>query len=288
MGGRRAHHVPDRRVILSSRKTPNRKIPILTVAAAGGVIAVAAIGSGAVASATKVAGATGQATTATSALYRFGALVAVKPIAPVQRGHVRFAKTSRRFNDQPATYMVQPGDSLARITGRLYGHANLWPRFYAANVKVIGAYPTQIKPGERLTVSLARHGKTGEAIPARSFAAMQPIPVRQATAATQPVSTAAAPVTAPAAAAQAPAASSATAPGGSFGACVRSRESGGNYQATNAGGYYGAYQFSGSTWAAYGGNPADFGNASAAEQDRVFANALAQGGEANWGPYDGC
>ncbi len=288
MGGSRAHHVPDRKVILSSKKTPHRKIPILTVAAAGGAIAVAAIGSGAVASATKVAGATGQPASATSALYRFGALAPGKPIAPVQRGHVRFAKTPRRFNDQPAAYMVQPGDSLSRITGRLFGHPDLWPKFYAANVKVIGAYPTQIIPGERLTVRLASRGKTGEAIPARSPAAIQPIPVRQAPAATQPVSTAPAPVIAPAAAAQAPATSSDTAPDGSFGACVRSRESGGNYQATNAGGYYGAYQFSASTWAAYGGSPADFGNAGAAEQDRVFANAVAQGGESNWGPYDGC
>ena len=69
---------------------------------------------------------------------------------------------------------------------------------------------------------------------------------------------------------------------------MRARESGGNYQATNAGGYYGAYQFSASTWAAYGGNPADYGNASAAEQDQVFANAMAQGGQSNWAPYDGC
>jgi hypothetical protein len=28
--------------------------------------------------------------------------------------------------------------------------------------------------------------------------------------------------------------------------------------------------------------------ASVAEQNRVFANALAQGGQSNWFPYDGC
>jgi Transglycosylase-like domain len=53
-------------------------------------------------------------------------------------------------------------------------------------------------------------------------------------------------------------------------------------------GHYGLYQFSASTWAAYGGNPADFGSASVAEQNQVFANALASGGQSNWSAYDGC
>ena len=77
-------------------------------------------------------------------------------------------------------------------------------------------------------------------------------------------------------------------PGGSFGQCVIARESGGQAQVMNASGHYGLYQFSASTWAAYGGSPADFGNASVAEQNRVFANALAAGGQSNWSPYDGC
>jgi hypothetical protein len=77
-------------------------------------------------------------------------------------------------------------------------------------------------------------------------------------------------------------------PGGSFGACVVARESGGNPEVMNATGHWGLYQFSAATWAAYGGNPADFGNAGEAEQNQVFANALAQGGQDNWSPYDGC
>jgi hypothetical protein len=56
----------------------------------------------------------------------------------------------------------------------------------------------------------------------------------------------------------------------------------------NGSGHYGLYQFSASTWAAYGGNPADFGHATAAEQNQVFANALARGGQSNWSAYDGC
>jgi hypothetical protein len=75
---------------------------------------------------------------------------------------------------------------------------------------------------------------------------------------------------------------------GSFQQCVIARESGGNAQVMNSTGHYGLYQFSASTWAAYGGNPADFGNASAAEQNQVFANAIAAGGQSNWAPYDGC
>ncbi len=75
---------------------------------------------------------------------------------------------------------------------------------------------------------------------------------------------------------------------GSFEACVIARESGGNSQVMNSSGHYGLYQFSASTWQAYGGSAANFGNASAAEQHRVFSNAVAQGGQANWSPYDGC
>jgi hypothetical protein len=74
----------------------------------------------------------------------------------------------------------------------------------------------------------------------------------------------------------------------SFQQCVIARESGGNSQAMNSSGHYGLYQFSASTWAAYGGNPADFGNASVAEQNQVFGNAVAAGGQSNWAPYDGC
>jgi Transglycosylase-like domain len=77
-------------------------------------------------------------------------------------------------------------------------------------------------------------------------------------------------------------------PGGSFGQCVIARESGGEAQVMNATGPCGLNQFSASTWAEYGGSPADFGNASVAEQNRVFADALAAGGQSNRSPCDGC
>ena len=49
-----------------------------------------------------------------------------------------------------------------------------------------------------------------------------------------------------------------------------------------------AKHFSASTWQAYGGSAGDFGHASVSEQNRVFNNAMAQGGQSNWSPYDGC
>jgi resuscitation-promoting factor RpfB len=73
-----------------------------------------------------------------------------------------------------------------------------------------------------------------------------------------------------------------------FQACVISRESGGDSQVMNSTGHYGLYQFSASTWAAAGGNPNDFGHASVAEQNLVFAQAYAAFGTSPWAPYDGC
>jgi len=73
-----------------------------------------------------------------------------------------------------------------------------------------------------------------------------------------------------------------------FQQCVITRESGGNSQVMNSSGHYGLYQFSASTWQAYGGSAGSFGHASASEQTQVFNNAMAQGGQSNWSPYDGC
>ena len=76
---------------------------------------------------------------------------------------------------------------------------------------------------------------------------------------------------------------------GSFAQCVIQRESGGRSQVMNPTGHYGLYQFAYGTWVAYGGNPAAFGHASVAQQNQVFANAMATpGGANNWRPYDGC
>jgi hypothetical protein len=78
------------------------------------------------------------------------------------------------------------------------------------------------------------------------------------------------------------AATTATA-GGAGGAlaAIRQCESGGNYSTDTGNGFYGAYQFTQSSWAAVGGsgNPAA---ASPAEQDKRAGMLMARSGAGNW------
>jgi hypothetical protein len=124
-------------------------------------------------------------------------------------------------------------------------------------------------------------GQLGPAAPAPTLAAA-PAPYSGEATSASPAYT---PVQSTAAA---PSTYSGGTPGGSFGQCVVARESGGNAQVMNSSGHYGLYQFSQSTWVAYGGSAGSFGNASVAQQNQVFSNALAQGGQSNWSAYDGC
>jgi LysM repeat protein len=179
---------------------------------------------------------------------------------------------------QSAKYVVKSGDTLASIAQHLYHSPDYWPVLYWANHGTIKD-ADEVQAGQALTVP-AKPGK----IPAAPKSLAPALPSAASTASNEgsysPTSTAGA--------APAQTASTHTASTGSFQACVIARESGGNPQVMNSSGHYGLYQFSASTWAAYGGNPADFGNASVAEQNQVFANAMAAGGESNWAPYDGC
>jgi LysM repeat protein len=170
-------------------------------------------------------------------------------------------------------YSVKAGDTLSTIASAAYGQAKDWQWLYHVNSGKV-QNPNLIYPGQVLSVPADPPANyTLPAAPVQQAAPAEPAPVQQA---------------APAQPAAAAATYAGTYPGGSFGACVVARESGGNAQVMNASGHYGLYQFSASTWAAYGGNPADFGHASPAEQNQVFANAMAQGGQSNWSPYDGC
>jgi LysM repeat protein len=173
----------------------------------------------------------------------------------------------------PAKYTVKAGDTLSSIAKRVYQDPRYWPALYWANHKHL-RYANQITEGQVLAVP-AKPAKIPDAP-----SILGPAPVQStAAAATAPATTA--PV-------EAASATVSTSGGSSFQACVIARESGGNSQVMNASGHYGLYQFSASTWAAYGGNPADFGHASVAEQNQVFANAIAAGGQSNWSLYDGC
>jgi hypothetical protein len=186
------------------------------------------------------------------------------------------------------SYTVRSGDSLSSIAGHLYKNPDAWPVLYWANHRQI-RWANIITAGQVLRVP-AKPARI-PAAPSQLGPAPAPAPAPVVTA---PVQAAPAPAPAPsyAPAQSAPAVTTATysggTPGGSFGACVIARESGGNAQVMNATGHYGLYQFSASTWAAYGGNPADFGHASVSEQNQVFSSALAAGGQSNWSAYDGC
>jgi LysM repeat protein len=198
-------------------------------------------------------------------------LNASKVAAIAVKGKHHAPLAGKHHRTLPATYTVKPGETLASIAQNLYASADYWTVLYWANHAKI-ADANQIAAGLELAVP-AKPGK----IPAAPKAA--PVAAPAASATSSATSTQAAP------------AQTATASSGStssFQACVIAAESGGNAQVMNASGHYGLYQFSAATWAAYGGNPADFGHASVAEQNQVFDNAIAAGGESNWAPYDGC
>jgi len=166
---------------------------------------------------------------------------------------------------------VKPGDSLSEIAQKACGNAGDWTGIYQQNNALIGSNPNLIFPGQHLKFKC-------------DAAAIRTILSASTT------NNGASSTSHGGAAYVAPAA---TYSGGSgFQACVIARESGGNSQVMNSTGHYGLYQFSSSTWAEGGGNPADFGHASIAEQNQVYYNIMANsattGGAENWAPYDGC
>jgi LysM repeat protein len=213
-----------------------------------------------------------QAATVADALSRAG-MAPAELFAAVQRTSGTTA--------QPASYTVRSGDSLSKIAGKVYHKQNAWPVLYWANHDKIH-WANIIGEGQVLKVP-AMPAKIPDA-PSQLGPAPAPAPAPVAAPAASSASasaSAAAPV-------QATASTSYSGASGSYQACVIARESGGNSQVMNSSGHYGLYQFSESTWVAYGGSASDFGHASVAEQNRVFSNAMAQGGQSNWSPYDGC
>jgi Transglycosylase-like domain/LysM domain len=196
-------------------------------------------------------------------------LSAIHPIA-------RKPATAHKTAGRPARYTVRPGDTLSTIAGKVYHDPGAWPVLYWANRDKI-RWANSVDAGQVLAVPV-RPARI-PAAPSQLGPTPAPAPVQASAeqAATEPTG-----VSEPAQAASAYTGS------GSFQECVIAAESGGNSQVMNSSGHYGLYQFSASTWAAYGGNPADFGDASVAEQNQVFDNAIAAGGQSNWSAYDGC
>ena len=194
-------------------------------------------------------------------------------IHPIARKPATAHKTARR-------YTVRAGDTLSTIAGKVYHDPGAWPVLYWANRDKI-RWANSVDAGEVLTVPVK---------PARIPAAPSQLgPAAEVAPVAAQASTEQAATVPQAAEVAEPAQSASTYTGsGSFQECVISSESGGNSQVTNSSGHYGLYQFSSSTWAEYGGNPAEFGDASVAEQNQVFDNAIAAGGQSNWSAYDGC
>jgi LysM repeat protein len=187
-----------------------------------------------------------------------------------QTAQTNQAAQQQAGSGQASWYTVKAGDSLSVIAERSYHNQNAWPVLYWANRSRIH-WANVIEPGQVLRIPV----KPAQIPDAPAL--LGPTPA--------PAAVTAAPEAAPA---NASAQTAEVSSGGSFAQCVIARESGGQTQVMNATGHYGLYQFSASTWAAYGGSPADFGHASASEQNQVFDNAIAAGGQSNWSAYDGC
>ena len=198
---------------------------------------------------------------------------AVRSVAASKPAIARKAESTRL-----AKYTVRSGDSLSLIALKVYHDPGAWPVLYWANRNQV-RWANSIQVGEVLTVPT--RPRSLPAAP-RQLGPTH-APVAHPTVIEQDAAQSVSSVT------SAPAHTATTSSGdSSFQACVIARESGGNSQVMNSSGHYGLYQFSSSTWAEYGGNPAEFGHASVAEQNRVFDNAIAAGGQYNWSPYDGC
>jgi LysM repeat protein len=171
----------------------------------------------------------------------------------------------------PASYTVQPGDSLSAIAAHTYGKAADWPAVWWVNRHQV-ANPNQITAGQRLRLPasgqvpawMARAARA--AVPASSPAPAVSVPQASPPAAA-PVSTAA------------PASS-----GGANWSAIAACESGGNWSANTGNGFYGGLQFTEQTWLSYGGGQyASSANlATEAEQIAVAERVLAGQGIGAW------
>ena len=252
----------------------SRRLPGIAVPALAGVAAAFCLAPQALADPSAAAQGTAHHAVVAGTASRLDPLSAQLLSAIEQTAQTEQAAQQQAGSGPASWYTVKAGDSLSVIAERSYHNQKAWPVLYWANRSRIH-WANVIEPGQvlRIPVQPAR-------IPAPP-ALLGPGPA--------PAAETAAPEATPAtAAAQGAANVSSATPGGSFAQCVIARESGGQAQVMNSSGHYGLYQFSASTWAAYGGSPADFGHASVSEQNQVFDNAIAAGGQSNWSAYDGC
>jgi LysM repeat protein len=162
----------------------------------------------------------------------------------------------------PVWYTVQTGDNLSEIAQT--ENLSSWTLLWDANTNLTN--PDLIYAGEKLIVP--QGPVTARPIPGQVAASEPQAP--EATTISQESTT---PY-------QASSANYASGVGGIL-ARVRMRESGGNYAANTGNGYYGAYQFSLSTWESVGGTGLP-SNASPAVQDQLAEKLYAERGCEPW------
>ena len=196
------------------------------------------------------------------------------------------AAVTQHSDSALAAYTVRPGDSISGVAQAKCGTSKDWTGIYAASRKLhlTARNANVLTIGQELAISCDEVPSMLDRAPQHVEQARVLTSVNVSTHSQSPRSQASTTVEQARGNYGNVSASSYS----GFEQCVIARESGGNSQVMNSTGHYGLFQFSASTWAAYGGSPADFGHASASEQEAVFNTAMAQGGESNWSPYDGC
>jgi LysM repeat protein len=172
-----------------------------------------------------------------------------------------------------SSYTVESGDTLSSIAASVYGNSGDWSTIYDANSSEISD-ANLIYPGEVLSIPAS--GSDASSSESSSDSSSSDTASSDTASSDTSAST------------STDSDSDSTSDESAFQQCVIETESGGDAQVMNSSGHYGLYQFSASTWAEYGGDPAEFGDATVAEQNQVFENAIAAGGESNWSAYDGC
>jgi hypothetical protein len=184
----------------------------------------------------------------------------------------------------PGTVTVRPGDTLSAIAGQVCGNPDDYPAL-AYNNRV--ADPNLIYAGQvfRIACQAAAQAIAELSRPADYSRSSSPVHYVSHSSDTDDNP---APVSRHSSGAVVTSVTGTYHGSSSMQECIISRESGGNPNVWNASGHWGLYQFSEQTWAAHGGNPADFGHASVAEQNQVYYSTVAQDGYSDWAPYDGC
>lgn len=170
----------------------------------------------------------------------------------------------------PANVVVQPGDSLSKIAS---AHQTTYVRLYDANTQI--ADPDVIHPGESVRIPASDEQLASRPMPANAPAPAAPAPkpvAKEQAAPRKAVTRTAKP------------APRAVVASGDVWSRLAQCESGGNPAINTGNGYYGAYQFSASTWKSVGGS----GLPHQASLEEQTARAQMLQARSGWGQWPAC